>query len=124
MAIALTTPAANGTSFECDIDSGSGELVITSQNNNEFRYRAEAIRDLYIWLKNTKNGEWVNLGPQAQNSDSVDEWARSSRNPMSAFYDTTPGNQDRFSSFIPPILETLGLVELEHGTNNNRIKAR
>lgn len=128
MTINLRTPSANGTSFGLHIDSASNEIVITSQAGNQHRYYLDALKELYLWLKITRNGEWVYLGTKNENetpnSGTVEEWARSACNPRNGFYGITPGLRGRFASFVPPILEHMGFVELEHNANNNRIRSR
>jgi hypothetical protein len=34
------------------------------------------------------------------------------------------GFRGRFGMYIPPLLETLGLAEVEHNPKNNRMRAR
>jgi len=34
------------------------------------------------------------------------------------------GLRGRFAMYVPPVLEKLGLVELEHQPKNNRIRAK
>ena len=35
----------------------------------------------------------------------------------------TNGLRGRFATFVPPILEHMGLVEIEHAGKNNRVRA-
>jgi hypothetical protein len=128
MTCTLRTPSANGTTFTLDIDAASSEIVITSQSGGQHRYHLDALKELYLWLKITKNCEWVYLGTKNENEipnpGTVEEWARSACNPRRGFYGTTPGLKGRFASFVPPILELMGFVEIEHNANNNRIRAK
>lgn len=125
MTIQLRTPSENGTPFEFDVESR--EIVIISQNGNEFRYQLSAIRDLYNWLMQNQNGNWVLLGTKNENeipnAGTVEEWARSPNNPVNGFYGVTPGNRGRFASFIPPVLEAMGLAEVQHNPNNNSMRS-
>lgn len=50
--------------------------------------------------------------------------ARAPDNPVGGYYGLRKGNRGRFANYVTPILEALGLVELEHGPRNNRVKAR
>jgi hypothetical protein len=36
---------------------------------------------------------------------------------------TPPGFRGRFGMYVPPILEALGLAEVEHNARNNRMRA-
>lgn len=127
MTIRLRTPSLEGTEYDFDVDLPNQQIVITSAKCTEFRYQLRAIRDLYQWLKITNNGCWVFLGTKNQtetaNPGSVEEWARSSLNPVGGFYGITNGFRGRFASFIPPILESMGLAEVEHNVNNNRMRS-
>jgi len=127
MGIVLKTPRQNFNTYEFEI-LASNQIQITSiPAGNKFRYRLEAIKDLYWWLKNEKKGEWVLLGAKNQqevpNRGTVEEWARSEDNPIHGFYGLNEGLKGRFATFVPPILEYMGLVEIEHKGNNNRIRA-
>lgn len=89
-------------------------------------YRAQAIEDLHAMLKT--RGDWVALGnadegkPTAEGS--VEAWARADDNPVGGYYGLRKGYRGRFANYVTPILEALGLVELEHGPRNNRVRAR
>jgi len=69
----------------------------------------------------------VLLGPKNQQEvptpGTVEEWARSLDDPLNRFYGLNEGLKGRFATFVPPILEYMGLVEIEHKGNNNRIRA-
>ncbi|MDT7548698.1 MAG: hypothetical protein QOE84_1092, partial [Actinomycetota bacterium] len=88
-------------------------------------YDARAIDDAVAWLK--KQGDWVPLGaadeqkPAAEGT--LEAWARSDMNPLGGWYGLRKGYRGRFGMYIPPLLEELGLVELEHNARNNRIRA-
>jgi hypothetical protein len=48
---------------------------------------------------------------------------RSPDNPVGGWYGLKKGLRGRVGSYLPPILETLGLAELEHNARNNRMRA-
>ena len=125
MTIRLETPT--GLPFEFSIDTNSAEIIITTQNGGSHRYKLSAINDLYNWLKDDNQGGWVYLGSKGEEETprpgTVEEWARSPSNPVDGFYGTTNGHRGRFSSYIPSILEILGLAEVEHNANNNRVRS-
>jgi hypothetical protein len=58
--------------------------------------------------------------PTAQGS-----WARSALtdNPVGGWYGQKKGLRGRSGLYVPPVLEALGLVELEHNARNNRVRA-
>ena len=125
MTIRLETPTR--TPFEFSIDTSSSEIIITTQNGNSHRYKLSAINDLYNWLKDDNQGGWVPLGSRGEEETpppgTIEEWARSPSNPVCGFYGTTKGRRGRFSSYIPSILEVLGLAEVEHNAKNNKARS-
>ena len=47
---------------------------------------------------------------------------RSEKNPAKGWYGLKKGLRGRFGVYLPPLLEALGLVELEHNAGN-RVRA-
>ena len=45
-------------------------------------------------------------------------------NPVGGWYGLRKGYRGRFGVYLPPLLEELGLAELEHNPKNNRMRAR
>ena len=88
-------------------------------------YRLRAIEDLHAWLK--EQGEWVALGAADEQKPAapgtVEAWGRSEDNPVGGWYGLKKGLRGRFGMYMPPLLEALGLAELEHNSRNNRIRA-
>jgi hypothetical protein len=54
----------------------------------------------------------------------VEEWGRSPKNPVKGWYGLKKGFRGRFGVYIPPLMEALGLAELEHNPKNNRMKVK
>jgi len=52
---------------------------------------------------------------------SVEAWARSETNPSVG--GLRKGYRGRFANDVPPVLERLGLAEVEHNARNNRMRA-
>jgi hypothetical protein len=88
-------------------------------------YDLRSIEDLHAMLK--EHGDWMPLGsadeqkPAAEGT--VEAWARSSENPLKGWYGLKKGLRGRFGMYMPPLLEALGLAELEHNPKNNRMRA-
>ena len=55
--------------------------------------------------------------------DTVEAWGRSSDNPVGGWYGLKKGLRGRFGNYVPPVLEALGLAEVEHNARNNRMRA-
>jgi hypothetical protein len=88
-------------------------------------YQLRAIDDLHAWLK--ERGDWVPLGAADEQKPAspgtVEAWGRSEDNPVGGWYGLKKGLRGRFGMYIPPLLEALGLAELEHNPRNNRMRA-
>jgi len=88
-------------------------------------YRLRALDDLHAMLK--AHGDWMLLGsadeqkPAAEGT--VEAWARSPDNPVGGWYGRRNGLRGRFAMYVPPLMEALGLAELEHNSRNNRMRA-
>ncbi len=44
-------------------------------------------------------------------------------NPVAGWYGLKKGLRGRFANYVPPVLEALGLAEVEHEARNNRMRA-
>ena len=54
----------------------------------------------------------------------VEAWARAASNPVKGWYGLKKGLRGRFGMYVPPVLEALGLAEVEHLPKNNRMRAK
>nr|WP_232074273.1 hypothetical protein [Spirosoma aureum] len=74
-----------------------------------------------------QHGDLMELGAADEQKDAkqgtVEAWGRSSENPVGGWYGLKKGLRGRFGMYIPPLLEVLGLAELEHNSKNNRMRA-
>ena len=72
-------------------------------------------------------GDWVDPGSadeqEAAKNGTVEAWGRSPQNPIGGWYGLKKGMRGRFAMYIPPLLEYLGLAEVEHNARNNRMRA-
>jgi hypothetical protein len=100
--------------------------LIVQVGSTQLRYQLRCIEDLQAMLK--QRGDWVPLGTtdeQKQPTDgTVEAWARSPGNPVGGWYGLKKGLRGRFANYVPPVLEELGLAEVEHNARNNRMRAR
>ena len=62
----------------------------------------------------------VRLEPAA---GTVEAWGRAADNPVGGWYGQKKGLRGRFGMYLPPLLEALGLAEVEHNARNNRMRA-
>ena len=88
-------------------------------------YDLRSIVDLSTML--TDAGDWIPLGSADENKPAkegtVEAWGRSEANPLGGWYGLRKGYRGRFGMYLPPLLEALGLAELEHQPRNNRMRA-
>ena len=100
--------------------------IVRQVGTTQLRYRMSAIEDLHAMLK--KHGDWMPLGsadeqkPAAEGT--VEAWGRSPKNPAGGWYGLKKGLRGRFGMYMPPLLEELGLAEVEHNPKNNRMRAK
>jgi hypothetical protein len=88
-------------------------------------YRLRCIQDLHAMLKS--RGDWVALGNADEGKPvqkgSVEAWARDAGNPVGGYYGLRKGYRGRFANYVCPVLEVLGLAELEHEARDNHIRS-
>ncbi|MGV8841480.1 MAG: DUF6855 family protein, partial [Bauldia sp.] len=120
----LTTPGGKA-AYEAFRDPAlDPPALVVRAGKTELRYQLQAIDDLHAMLKSA--GDWVPLGgadeqkPAAEGT--VEAWGRSSGNPVRGWYGLKKGLRGRFAVYVPPVLETLGLAEVEDNPRNNRMR--
>ena len=122
---ALKTPP--GTSeYEAYRDEESEPPALVVQvGKTQLRYHLRCIEDLHAHL--AKHGDWMPLGSADEQKPAADgtveAWGRSPKNPVKGFYGLKKGLRGRFGMYVPPVLEVLGLAEVEHLPKNNRMRA-
>jgi len=101
-------------------------LLVCQVGSTKLTYHLRAIEDLHAWLK--EQGDWVPLGAADEQKPAADgtveAFGRSDSNPVGGWYGQRKGYRGRFGMYLPPLLEALGLAELEHNPRNNRMRAR
>ena len=99
--------------------------IVCIVGTTELRYDLRAIKDLHEMLQ--KHGDWMELGSADEQKEAkegtVEAWGRSPKNPIGGWYGLKKGLRGRFGMYMPPLLETLGLAEVEHNPRNNRMRA-
>lgn len=121
----LDTPSG-GSHYEAYVDDSSNPPALVVQvGKTQLRYDRRAIRDLHDML--AELGDWMPLGSadeqKAAAAGTVEAWARSTENPVGGWYGLKKGLRGRFGMYVPPVLEVLGLAEVEHNAKNNRMRA-
>ncbi len=121
----LTTPSGQS-EFEAWRDEAADPPALVVQvGKTQLRYDLRCIDDLHEMLR--KHGDWMPLGSADEQKPapegSVEAWARSEHNPHGGWYGLRNGYRGRFGNYVPPVLEHLGLAEVEHNPRNNRMRA-
>ncbi|MFD0681933.1 MULTISPECIES: DUF6855 family protein [unclassified Paenibacillus] len=100
-------------------------ILVCTVGKTVLHYDYRCIDDLYANLK--EHGDWVELGSADEQKQAkegtVEAWGRSPENPIGGWYGLKKGFRGRFGMYIPPLMEELGLAEVEHNPRNNRMRA-
>ena len=121
----LTTPSGTSEYSMYRDESSDPPSIVCQVGSTQLRYHLRAIDDLHAMLK--ARGDWMLLGsadeqkPAAEGT--VEAWGRSPGNPVGGWYGMKKGLRGRFGMYMPPLLEVLGLAEVEHNPKNNRMRA-
>ncbi|MDP2181692.1 MAG: hypothetical protein Q8K99_03890 [Actinomycetota bacterium] len=121
----LKTPPGTST-YEMYRDEHSNPpAIVCVVGTTVLGYQLRAIEGLHAMLK--QHGDWMPLGSADEQKPAkdgtVEAWARSADNPVGGWYGLKKGLRGRFGMYMPPLLEALGLAEVEHNARNNRMRA-
>jgi hypothetical protein len=107
-------------------ESADPPALVCQVGSTTLKYDARAIADLHAML--VAFGDWMPLGAADEKKEpaagTVEAWGRAADNPVGGWYGLRKGYRGRFGMYLPPLLEELGLVELEHNARNNRVRAK
>src|SRR6195256_812802 len=122
----LKTPSGTSEFLAFRDEALDPPALVVKSGSTELRYHLRAINDLHSMLKS--HGDWMLLGNADEQKPAADgtveAWGRSSENPVGGWYGLRKGLRGRFANYVPPILERVGLAEVEHNARNNRMRAR
>ena len=103
----------------------AADQLVCMVGTTKLIYQLRGLDDLHAMLK--ARGDWVLLGNADEDkpvtAGSVEAWARDPSNPVGGYYGTRKGYRGRFANYVPPLMELLGLAEVEHNPRNNRMRA-
>ncbi len=121
----LNTPPGGSEYTAWRDDSADPPALVVQVGTTQLRYHLSAIDDLHAMLK--AHGDWMPLGnadeQKPAKDGTVEAWARAADNPVGGWYGLRKGYRGRFANYVPPVLEQLGLAEVEHQPRNNRMRA-
>jgi hypothetical protein len=107
-------------------ETANPPVLVCKVGTTTLLYDLRCIEDLHTMLK--AHGDWMELGSADEQKPAkegtVEAWGRSPDNPIGGWYGLKKGLRGRFGMYIPPLLEVLGLAEVEHNPKGNRMRAR
>ncbi len=121
----LQTPSGQSEYTAFRDETSDPPALVAQVGKTEVRYQLRAIDDLQAMLR--AHGDWIPLGSADEQKEAkegtVEAWARSPDNPVGGWYGLKKGLRGRFANYVPPVLEALGLAEVEHQPRSNRMRA-
>ena len=121
----LTTPPGKSEYEAYRDEAADPPALVVTVGKTELRYHLRCIDDLRAMLVDA--GDWVPLGSADEQKSAaegtVEAWGRDPGNPVGGWYGLKKGLRGRFANYVPPVLETLGLAEVEHQARGNRMRA-
>jgi hypothetical protein len=122
----LTAPPGNSEFVAWRDETSDPPALRVRVGTTALAYHLRCIDDLHAML--VEHGDWMPLGAADEQKEAkpgtVEAWARSADNPVGGWYGLRKGYRGRFGNYVPPVLERLGLAEVEHEARNNRMRAR
>jgi hypothetical protein len=119
-----TPPGTSEYTMHRDIRDDKAVIVCTV-GKTVLLYDARCLDDLKAML--VTHGDWIELGSADEQKPArdgtVEAWGRSPDNPIGGWYGLKKGFRGRFGMYVPPLMEELGLAEVEHQPRNNRMRA-
>jgi hypothetical protein len=121
----LTTPPGRSEYQAYRDESADPPALVVQVGTTELRYQLRCLDDVSQMLR--ERGDWMPLGNADEQKPAADgtveAWARSSDNPVRGWYGLKKGLRGRFGNYVPPVVERLGMAEVEHNARNNRMRA-
>ena len=121
----LTTPPGSSEFDAWREEDAEPPALVVRVGSTKLSYQLRCIEDLHAML--VDHADWMPLGNADEQKEAkpgtVEAWARSADNPVGGFYGLRKGYRGRFGNYVPPVLEALGLAEVEHNPRNNRMRA-
>jgi hypothetical protein len=119
-----TPPLSSAFTMHRDTIGGT-DMLICTVGKTVLHYEYRCLKDLHAMLK--AHGDWMELGSADEQKpakpDTVEAWGRSPKNHVAGWYGRKKGLRGRFGMYVPPLMEALGLAEVEHNPRNNRMRA-
>jgi hypothetical protein len=99
--------------------------IVVKTGGTEVSFHLRCLNDLDEMLR--AHDDWMPLGVAEEQEraaeGTVEAWARSPKNPIKGWYGLKKGLRGRFAAYIPPIMVTLNLAEIEEDPKNPRMRS-
>jgi hypothetical protein len=122
----LKTPSLTSEYQAWRDEAADPPALVVQVGTTRLSYRLRCLDDAVAML--ARHGNWMPLGNADEGkpvqAGTLEAWARDPANPVGGYYGLRKGYRGRFANYVPPVLEVLGRVDLEHNPRNNRIRAR
>jgi hypothetical protein len=121
----LKTPPGTSDYSMCRDEASDPPRLVCTVGTTTLYYQLRCLQDLHAMLR--EHRDWMELGSADEQKPAkdgtVEAWGRSGGNPVGGWYGLKKGLRGRFGMYVPPLMEALGLAELEHNPRNNRMRA-
>ena len=119
-----TPPLSSAYTMHRDQRDGVDVIVFTV-GKTVLLYDARRLDDLHAMLR--AHDDWMELGSADEQKPAkdgtVEAWGRPGSNPIGGWYGLKKGLRGRFGMYVPPLMEHLGLAEVEHNARGNRMRS-
>jgi hypothetical protein len=121
----LATPSGRSTYQAFRDPALDPPALVVQVGKTQLRCHLRCVDDLHAML--TERGDRVPLGSADEQKPAedgtVEACARSADDPVGGWYGFKKGLRGRFANYVPPVLEELGIAEVEHRARGNRMRA-
>jgi hypothetical protein len=122
----LKTPSLQSEFTAFRDEAANPPALIVQVGKTELRYRLRCLDDLTAMLK--AHSDWMPLGSADEQKPAapgtVEAWGRATDNPVGGWYGLKKGLRGRFANYVPPVMEVMGLAEVEHNAKGNRMRSK
>ena len=120
----LTTPPGKSEFEAYRAPDANPPALVVQVGSTELRYHLRCIDTSTRCSRSGATGSrWASRTSRRPADDgTVEAWGRDPANPVGGWYGFKKGLRGRIRQLRPPVLEALGLAEVEHNARNNRMR--
>jgi len=121
----LKTPPLSSDFLAWRSPEANPPALVVQVGKTVLSYKLQCLEDAHAML--LAHGDWMLLGNADEGKPvkqgSLEAWARDPSNPVGGYYGLRKGYRGRFANYVAPVLEVLGLAELDHAKRNGSLRA-